>query len=419
MLHLPTFALLALFAVAAAAAAKPTPANRLDALDFDNGALLTRHSGSYAGPGGTLAEASVSDWSTWRLTDGSPQGWCSPKGETQAASFEWQLDTTWRLDTLNIDNTGVEEDSYPGISAKAITLQVADAKGPWRMVGKFTSPQGKKASFALPKDVTAARVRIDVAGNYGCPDYTEIGELDLLGQRTQPAPNLNLSGIYASTYGAMRIVQEGDLVWGCYDFGSVDAQIWGAVTGSVAQVAWSEVGDDSVSEGTATFAVVPASGESKPALWGVWFDKSGQLAGTWAGPSGAEPPKCQPRKKGMIWRQLQQRGHVALYGIRFDSDSDVPRPESNATLEDLALALRDAPTARVAIEGHTDSTNTAQHNLDLSQRRAKAVVTWLTQHGIAAERLTAKGVGMGKPVADNATVQGRALNRRVEVVLSK
>lgn len=67
----------------------------------------------------------------------------------------------------------------------------------------------------------------------------------------------------------------------------------------------------------------------------------------------------------------------------------------------------------------TDATNTDAYNLDLSNRRAAAVVKWLTEHGVKATQLSAKGFGKTSPVADNATAQGRALNRRVEVSLAK
>jgi outer membrane protein OmpA-like peptidoglycan-associated protein len=70
---------------------------------------------------------------------------------------------------------------------------------------------------------------------------------------------------------------------------------------------------------------------------------------------------------------------------------------------------------RVVIEGHTDATASDAYNLDLSTRRARSVVAWLVKGGIPAARLEARGYGRSRPLADNATAQGRALNRRVEV----
>jgi outer membrane protein OmpA-like peptidoglycan-associated protein len=96
---------------------------------------------------------------------------------------------------------------------------------------------------------------------------------------------------------------------------------------------------------------------------------------------------------------------------------DVLRPESDATLDVVAGLLRQDPALRLLVEGHTDATNTDAYNLDLSERRARAVVAALVKRGADGGRLQAKGFGKSRPVADNATAQGRALNRRVEVSL--
>ena len=71
------------------------------------------------------------------------------------------------------------------------------------------------------------------------------------------------------------------------------------------------------------------------------------------------------------------------------------------------------------IEGHTDATGSAEYNLDLSQRRASAVLQWMQLQGVEATRLQAMGFGMQKPVADNATQEGRSKNRRVEIVIGR
>jgi len=110
-------------------------------------------------------------------------------------------------------------------------------------------------------------------------------------------------------------------------------------------------------------------------------------------------------------------GRIAVYGITFDVDSDMLRPEAMAQIAELAAVLRGAPALQVIVVGHTDSTGGFDHNLRLSQRRAQAVVGALVgDHGIDAARLTAAGAGMTSPVATNRTDEGRARNRRVEIV---
>ena len=116
-------------------------------------------------------------------------------------------------------------------------------------------------------------------------------------------------------------------------------------------------------------------------------------------------------------RSIATTGRVALYGIRFDTDRADPRPESRATIEEIAKYLRANPSVNVIVTGHTDNQGGFDHNVDLSRRRAAAVVQALTRDfGIAAGRLTPFGAGMASPIAANDNDQGRAQNRRVEIV---
>ena len=113
--------------------------------------------------------------------------------------------------------------------------------------------------------------------------------------------------------------------------------------------------------------------------------------------------------------QLSKEGHVALYGIYFDTDLAVPRPESDATLQNVLQLLKSDGGLKLEVQGHTDDTGSPEHNAALSDARAAAVRQWLTAHGIAAGRLAAKGYGATRPVADNHTPEGKAKNRRVEL----
>ena len=112
---------------------------------------------------------------------------------------------------------------------------------------------------------------------------------------------------------------------------------------------------------------------------------------------------------------LDAKGHVALY-INFDTDKAVLRNDATPVVGEIARLLRTDPALKLSIEGHTDDSGDAARNKALSQRRAEAVVKALTQSGIAGARLRAAGFGAAKPIADNATDEGRARNRRVELV---
>jgi len=107
---------------------------------------------------------------------------------------------------------------------------------------------------------------------------------------------------------------------------------------------------------------------------------------------------------------------LTLEGVNFDSDSARLRPESLAILDNAAATLKEWGEVKVEVAGHTDSTNSDAYNLRLSQRRAEAVRAYLIKQGVAADRLTAKGYGESRPVADNKTAAGRYKNRRVELI---
>jgi outer membrane protein OmpA-like peptidoglycan-associated protein len=114
---------------------------------------------------------------------------------------------------------------------------------------------------------------------------------------------------------------------------------------------------------------------------------------------------------------LGETGHIALYGIYFDTDKAVLKPESRPTLEQIAKLLSAQPQLNVFIVGHTDCQGAYDYNLDLSKRRAEAIAAELVKSfRIAQGRLRTAGVGLLAPVGSNGSEAGRALNRRVELV---
>ena len=114
--------------------------------------------------------------------------------------------------------------------------------------------------------------------------------------------------------------------------------------------------------------------------------------------------------------EIAASGHVALYGIQFDHDQASLQPASQATIDEIAKALEADPRLRLYIVGHTDDVGALTYNNDLSTRRARSVVDALVAAGIDGGRLTPIGVGPVAPIASNDTDDGRALNRRVELV---
>jgi len=103
--------------------------------------------------------------------------------------------------------------------------------------------------------------------------------------------------------------------------------------------------------------------------------------------------------------------------VLFDVDSAILDPASRASLDQAAGVFMEYPKTAIIAQGHTDSTGSEEHNQALSERRARSVANHLIGRGVDAARITALGYGEGHPVADNATSEGRRVNRRVDLLL--
>jgi outer membrane protein OmpA-like peptidoglycan-associated protein len=114
---------------------------------------------------------------------------------------------------------------------------------------------------------------------------------------------------------------------------------------------------------------------------------------------------------------LTSNGHIVVNGIFFDTGKSEIKPESAPALEELSKLLKQDPKLKVFVVGHTDNVGTAAANLELSKRRADSVVQALvSKYGVTSDRLAAYGAGPYAPMASNDAEDGRALNRRVELV---
>lgn len=129
-------------------------------------------------------------------------------------------------------------------------------------------------------------------------------------------------------------------------------------------------------------------------------------------------PKSQGRSGSNDLEQtLREKGKADIYGIYFDFDKDVIRPESEPVIRQIAEVMKANPSWKLNVNGHTDNIGGDAHNLDLSNRRAEAVKRVLVmQYGIDPARLATKGYGATQPKESNDTLEGRARNRRVELV---
>jgi OmpA-OmpF porin, OOP family len=114
--------------------------------------------------------------------------------------------------------------------------------------------------------------------------------------------------------------------------------------------------------------------------------------------------------------QISQTGRVSIYGINFDTGKATIRPDSESVLNEVLALFQKQPEWSFVVAGHTDNVGSDAINTPLSRQRAEAVAAWLTSKGVDRSRLIAAGFGSKKPVADNSAEEGRAKNRRVDLV---
>lgn len=129
-------------------------------------------------------------------------------------------------------------------------------------------------------------------------------------------------------------------------------------------------------------------------------------------PAPVAAPAPAPKE---TWKTLLEEKPVTIEGAHFDFDSSKLRPTADAKLTEVVEFAATYSNAQLDVSGHTDSIGTNQYNQKLSERRANAVKAYLLNKGVAADRIVTTGYGEEKPVADNKTAEGRALNRRVEI----
>jgi OmpA-OmpF porin, OOP family len=181
---------------------------------------------------------------------------------------------------------------------------------------------------------------------------------------------------------------------------------------------------DSIDNGTSDFGYVSAVGTANgaPFAAGVFVGRIRTGNRVFVG---LDIVEGEPMKTDRIivdldklTTDIREQGKVVLSGIYFDTDKDVVKPESEQALRVISDYLQKNPQQSFFVVGHSDTAGSYEHNVDLSRRRAQAVVAALTSKQAAAKsRLTAVGIGPVAPAGTNASDAGRAANRRVELVL--
>jgi outer membrane protein OmpA-like peptidoglycan-associated protein len=366
--------------------------------------------------GTVVARADVSRARALDLLDGNPsRGWSNERPKDRPPYvFVFELLAPTLLTEVGVDTAGRRPGGAVGAAAKTVEI-AASASGPdsgFAVLGTVEVAEDGAASLAVSTAAPVRWLRFTVRDNHGNPNWTYVDELLAFGTQEPVADDDGrYTGRWATNFGPVEIAQRGTELTGCYR----DGTLVGSVAGGVARLAWQDRKSPKV-HGTALFVIDAAKN-----LEGVQYRLPSRAR--WGGkPADATTAKTEcgaiAPASNPIAAALAARGAVDVYGIQFDFDSAALLPRSEPVLRQVAAALGEGDAPAVAVSGHTDDVGPDEYNLDLSRRRAEAVVGWLAEHGVPRARLAAVGRGENEPVADNTTADGRALNRRVAIAFA-
>jgi outer membrane protein OmpA-like peptidoglycan-associated protein len=336
--------------------------------------------------------------------------------EKLPATIVFELLAPVRLDAVGVDNVGPRPGGVVGGAARSIRFEgsATGAEEGFVPLAALEAEPDARTVVPVSHSDPVRWVRVTIESDHGGGTWVYLDEVIALGEM-EPAPSDDgrFEGVFQARGNVLyELVQEGSLLTGCYTGTSRrgGGSLGGSVSGGIARLEWID-GTNPVVRGTALFVI-----DSADRLKGVWYRLPGRSPVTAAPAEQGTTTFCSgTAATNPVAAALEASGEAILYGIYFDFDRDVLKPESEPVLRQLHEALQSNPDLVADIEGHTDAVGADAYNQDLSARRAAAVVAWLTEQGIAPDRLNAVGKGEAEPVASNDTADGRALNRRVEV----
>jgi outer membrane protein OmpA-like peptidoglycan-associated protein len=358
---------------------------------------------------------SYGGWPAEALLDESAHsGWACESEHVKNNVFVFEMVSPAVIERFEFDNAAVDAE---GASAKDVSVEVSSQskEAGFELVLKTVlANKTDRQNFKPTKLLSSRWIRLTIHTNHGNESWTEL--LSFRGYGVKPKQSLpleNISGTYETDYSTFHVRQQGTALVGCYEYN--DGLLDGAIEGRVMKITWRE--GENTGPAVMVFA---ADGKS---FRGYWWHKGNVMeapSGNWDGKKiGFQVGGC-PHWAGSLGgelkKQLSKEGRARVYGILFDLNSAVIRSESKPVLDEVLNMLNTEPAWKLTIEGHTDSTGSADYNQTLSLLRAESVKNYLVAAGISAERLQTRGFGSSKPVADNSSELGRAQNRRVELV---
>jgi OmpA-OmpF porin, OOP family len=357
---------------------------------------------------------SYGGWNAENLLDnGTKSGWACAKGNVKDNVFVFEMAEPAVLERFEFDNYSVDTQDAGAKDILVEVSNISETAGFAKVLETALADKRDGQSFPSAKAPGSRWVRLTIKTNQGSTTYSELFSFRGYGKRLSISTPGNISGTYSTNYDDFHLRQQGTALTGCYEF--KEGLLNGAIEGRVMKLTWQQNNGN----GPAVM-VFSKDGKTFKGFW--WYSASAKSApsGTWSGTKMSNDVGGCPHWSGSVGSELKKKlldeKRARVYGILFDTDSDVVRSESRPVLEEVLSVLKGEPEWKLTIEGHTDAIGSDAHNQTLSQKRAESVAAYLRSGGIDAGRLKTVGLGESKPVADNDTELGRAQNRRVELV---
>ena len=380
------------------------------------------------------SETASSDSGARQLIDESGFGWNTADGKIENQSVTLELPARTRFKTFVFDTR--QPTYYDGRSAKDVTIEVSDdsATAGYQTILEATlkDSSGKNGvdaqTFPVSEELPARFVRYTAKNNYGSPVNIFTKEFYGYGEQEPRSAIPNVSGTYRmESISELHLKQDGNSIIGCYaaDEGIVE----GTIDGRTMTLVASGKTERAKNEKSSFVAVnVVNGGKTLLSTWWRWsatpteksYDRfyTGEKISDKIGncPQIPDLDGAEDVVKSNLEKELEANGKAILYGINFDFNSDVIRPESKPTLDKVIAILQEKSGWKFSVAGHTDNIGGSEFNQTLSEKRAASVAKYLTDGGTDTSRLTSKGYGFSKPIAPNNSESERAQNRRVELI---
>ncbi|RAR59355.1 outer membrane protein OmpA-like peptidoglycan-associated protein [Paraburkholderia unamae] len=403
-------------AAAPASAASATGVEPVDVASLSEGAFAVGKSGA--------------DW--FRLVDGVPD---SPGIQVNGNQYELVLALPGEA---RIDSFAFVSSPQRQVTPHHVKVETASsANGPWNTAydadfpGADSVGPGVVLRGPLQQSVQASFLRLTLSSSADQAPYgIGLSRFSAYGTPGAAASVRQVAGLYHfplnfGSSGYVLLEQHGAGVEGCYfeSQGSDPvrvAQVLGTIVGGIDAGGYLRLTRNEQQSNTSTPGIMVFSPDGKQVFSALFKADAHTFSGVEESAGeriGASQLTCDASGKAgdATASQLEQTGHVQLYGVNFDLDKSTLRADAKPVLDRMAALLKQHADWKIEVAGHTDSSGGDAHNMTLSQARAESVAQYLKSAGVTGT-LTAKGYGSTQPLVPNTTDVLRAQNRRVELV---